>query len=436
MNGKPREPVVMPEDFPDVGSSAGLLAGAVLVGVVVGTIGAAFLKILDFGNGLRGELVERLAAWSPVAGLGVFCLLVASAALFGAWLVKRFAPTAAGSGVPYVERILRTTESPRHDFVLPVKFIGGAIALSSGLILGREGPLVQIGAVVGERVGNLFRGVKNAWKPLMAAGAGSGLATAFNAPVGGTIFIMEEVLRKVTPVGFTLTAVAVVAASFMQRGVFGMGQDFHVGPLDGGPPTALALYAGLGLLLGGVGIFYNRILLFVVDSKKSVQRIPWHARAASIGAVVGLVCWWLPTDAGGGDNVTSFVLAGGSGVGLLLAISAVRFFLGPLSYAAGTPGGLFAPIVSLGALLGAAVGILLHQAAPSLAPTPVAFAVAGMAAFFTACIRAPITGIMICLEMTGCYELFLPLLATCTGAYLVPTLFRNEPIYDSLAKPR
>jgi CIC family chloride channel protein len=109
--------------------------------------------------------------------------------------------------------------------------------------------------------------------------------------------------------------------------------------------------------------------------------------------------------------------------------------MGPLSYAAGTPGGLFAPVVALGALLGAAAGLGLHSFAPGIIPSPLAFAVAGMAAFFTASIRAPLTGIVICLEMTGCYELFLPMLAACTGSYLAASLLRSEPIYDALAKP-
>jgi CIC family chloride channel protein len=118
---------------------------------------------------------------------------------------------------------------------------------------------------------------------------------------------------------------------------------------------------------------------------------------------------------------------------LLLAVALARFFTGPLSYAAGTPGGLFAPIVALGALLGSAGGSALHALQPELAPSPAAFAVAGMAAFFTATIRAPLTGIVICLEMTGCYQLFLPMLAACLGSHVSSAMLRAEPIYDALA---
>jgi CIC family chloride channel protein len=350
-------------------------------------------------------------------------------------LVKRFSPNAAGSGIPYVEKILRGPGAPNHALVLTVKFFGGFIALSAGMVLGREGPLVQMGAVIGERVGRFFKVVENAWKPLMAAGAGAGVATAFNAPVGGTLFILEEVLRKVTPVGFTLAAAAAISSAFVQRGLFGMGFDFRVADVAAGPVANLPVYLAFGALLGVLGVFYNKLLLGLVSPKCPLQKISAPLRALGIGAVVGVVAWFLPDDAGGGDPLTQKLLDGYGSIGLLLTIAAARFLMGPLSYAAGTPGGLFAPVVALGALLGAAAGLGLHSFAPGIIPSPLAFAVAGMAAFFTASIRAPLTGIVICLEMTGCYELFLPMLAACTGSYLAATLLRSEPIYDALAKP-
>jgi CIC family chloride channel protein len=350
-------------------------------------------------------------------------------------MVSRFSPNAAGSGIPYVEKILRGPGEPDHSRVLSVKFFGGLLALSAGMVLGREGPMVQMGAVIGERVGRLFKKIDNVWKPLMAAGAGAGVGSAFNAPLGGTLFILEEVLRKITPVGFVLAATAAVSAAFVQRGIFGMGLDFQMEDAAAGPISNLWLYLIFGAVLGALGVFYNRILLGLVSPKSPLMKISAPRRAFGIGIVVGLVAWFLPNDAGGGDPLTQEVLEGYGSVGLLLAIALARFLMGPLSYAAGTPGGLFAPVVALGALLGGASGMVLNSIAPDLVPSPTAFAVAGMSAFFTASIRAPLTGIVICLEMTGCFDLFLPMLATCAGAYLVATLLRSEPIYDALAKP-
>ena len=241
------KPVVMPEEFPaQLRDSLLLVAGAIVVGAATGFLGVAFLKLLELGNGWRIELTALLKSWPAGSGLAVLAVGTGLCAFFAAWLVKRFSPNAAGSGIPYVEKILRGPGAPNHAFVLTVKFFGGFIALSSGMVLGREGPLVQMGAVIGERVGRFFKVVENAWKPLMAAGAGAGVATAFNAPVGGTLFILEEVLRKVTPVGFTLAAAAAISSAFVQRGLFGMGFDFRVEDVAAGPVANLPVYLVFG----------------------------------------------------------------------------------------------------------------------------------------------------------------------------------------------
>ena len=427
----------LPDEFPpQAGEALVLVVAAALVGGLTGLVGAGFLFFLEKGTGFRNGLIAAMAAWPPGTGWLAISCLVAGASALAAWMVSCFSPTAGGSGVPYVERILRGREQPRHGWVLPVKVVGGLVALSSGLVLGREGPMVQMGAVIGEKLGRLFPKMRGAWKPLMAAGAGAGLATAFNAPVGGTIFILEEVLRKTTPTAFILAAAATTAATYIQRGLFHASQDYTVPAIPESPAGAIWLFLIFGVVAGFIGTGYNRLLLWLVSLSERLRGIPVAARAAAVGFAIGGIAWFLPAWVGGGDTITQNVLNGRFQAGIFLGMLAVRFFIGPLSYAAGTPGGLFAPIIALGALFGAAAGCAQQAIVPELVPSPIAFAVAGMAAFFTATIRAPITGIVICMEMTGCYSLFFPLLATCLGAYLVPTLLKNVPIYDALAAPR
>ncbi len=421
----------VPEDLPQ-GAVLVLLGGAAVVGAVTGLVGTGFLFLLKAGDGLRGRLTGFLAEWPPLLGWLTLSCIVAVAAAVAAWAVERFAPNARGSGVPDVENVLRGKTSPHHARVLPVKFVFGWLALSAGLLLGREGPLVQIGAVIGEKTGRFFPRLRGAWKPLMAAGAGAGLATAFNAPVGGTVFILEEVFRKVTPLTFLLAATAASVSVFLQRAVFHMPQDYAVPAIPAVPPASVWVFFLFGLTVGFLGLLYNRLLIGFLDLSEKLRRMPVPAKAAVIGFVVGTTGWFAPGWIGGGDDLTQTILAGHPGFALLLGISLLRFFLGPLSYAAGTPGGLFAPVVAMGALVGTASGIVHHAWLPELVPFPLAFTVAGMAAFFTATIRAPLTGIVICLEMTGCYSLFFPMLATCLGAYLIPTLLKSVPIYDAL----
>ncbi len=415
---------------PTAPQSLALVFGALVVGALTGLTGVAFLKALTVGLGLWADLTALLTRWPPVLGWLASASLVALAATAAAAMVKKWAPNAGGSGVPYVERILRTDEVPCHAHVLPVKFLGGLLALSSGMLLGREGPLVQMGSVIGERCGRLLGSIPGAWKALMMAGAGAGMATAFNAPVGGTLFVLEEVQRKVTPLAFLLAATATTASAWVQRAVFHYGPDFSFSLPTLPEASSIGLFALLGLVCGGLGTVYNHLLLALARPRKPL--LPWPAQAALIGFIVGTAGWINPDWSGGGDALTQKLLSGASGG--VLVLLAVRFLLGPLSYAAGTPGGLFAPVITLGALAGLAFSALPAAFLPDLAVPPTAFAVAGMAAFFTASIRAPLTGIVICLELTGGVDLFYSLLASCVGAFLVPTLLRNEPIYDALAR--
>ena len=434
-SGNQNEVDFMPEDFPTApGEALILLLGAVLVGIVTGLLGIAFLLLLRQGDALREVLTCSLHAWPPFLGWLALSLIVSVATCMASWMVARFAPTAQGSGIPYVEKILRGNGQPHHAWVISVKFVGGWLALSAGLILGREGPMVQMGAVIGEKLGHAFPVLKGSWKSLMAAGAGAGLASAFNAPVGGTIFILEEVFRKITPLTFILTATAASVSVWLQRAIFHMPQDYAVPEIPVAPAAAVWLFFLFGTVIGILGIFYNRLLLFLTAFAGSLKNIPVTVRGALIGFLVGTIAWFLPHWVGGGDDITQSILASKSHVWLLLGIASLRFFVGPLSYSAATPGGLFAPIIALGAIVGSASGALSHSFLPALVPSPLAFAVAGMAAFFTATIRAPLTGIVICLEMTGCYSLFFPMLATCLGAYLIPTLLKDTPIYDALAE--
>lgn len=421
-----------PDAFPAKSGDALLLVGAAaVVGALTGLVAVAFLLLLQHGTAWR---LEQMAAWresAPVAGAFLTMAGVAAAAALAAWAVRRLAPTAGGSGVPYVEHILRGGGEPDHRHVLPVKFFGGLLALGSGMVLGREGPLVQMGAVIGERLGRKLHRVNGAWKSLMTCGAGAGLAAAFNAPVGGTIFILEEVQRKVTPLAFLLAATAATAGVFVQRAIFHLPAEFRSVAQTTANPESIPLFFAFGCAVGILGVIYNRFLIGVLTWARALRGVPVEIRAAVVGGVVGLVGWLEPAFIGGGDEVIGAVFSGG--VTAFLVIGLVRFFLGPISYAAGTPGGLFAPIITLGALAGASAGHWQSVLWPGAAE-PMAFAVAGMAAFFTATVRAPLTGIVICLEMTGAYGVFFPLLATCVGAYLIPALLRNEPIYDALAR--
>jgi len=317
-----------------------------------------------------------------------------------------------------------------------VKFFGGVLAMGAGLALGREGPTVQMGAGIGHFLATAFGRDQDDAKALLAAGAGAGLATAFSAPCAGAVFVLEELVRRFDARITVTTLCASGSAIAVARLLLGNGPDFNLEPLPYPGLGTVPVYLVLGTITGLMGIAYNRALLGTLAAAERLGRwLPGDLRAATVGAAVGLLAWFAPGLVGGGDAITQHTLAGGDSLMLVSGIFLVRFALGPLSYAAGTPGGLFAPMLVLGAQVGLVLGTLFCRWFPYMAERPAAFAVVGMAAFFTAVVRAPVTGIILVTEMTGSFTLLLPMLLACFAAMTVPTLLGDPPIYDSLSRP-
>jgi len=317
---------------------------------------------------------------------------------------------------------------------VPVKFFGGLLALGSGLALGREGPTVQMGASIGSLVSkSLVRGDEDR-RVVDAGGAGAGLAVAFNAPIGGSVFVFEELTSSFTPWLLVATLAAASVAVWVMRAMLGNTLDFTVKHVSSTQSWLLFPFLTLGALLGGVGAFYNVTTMALLRLSARMAGVSSVNRAAFIGAVVGLAAWFTPRLVGSGDSVTQAILAEHGTLKVLLAVFVLRFLIGPWSYAAATPGGLFAPLLLLGAAFGSLFGEVLNYLTPALGFSPVAFAVVGMSALFSASVRAPLTGVVLTVEMTGRGDLTLALLVASLGAMVVAMLLNSEPIYVSLKR--
>lgn len=414
---------------------------APIAGAAAGAIDAIFRLALDRADHWRNLLIAR-GHEAPVLG---FCCIVAGCAAalaIGAWLVRRFSPYASGSGIPQVEAALNGHMAGAPPRLLPVKFFGGILAIGAGGALGREGPSVQMGAVVSHLVGALFRRNAEELRLLLAAGAGAGLAVAFNAPIAGAVFVLEELVRRFELRMAIIALGASSTAILISRLFLGSAPDFAVaisthaamatGPLPYAAAAAWPLYVGLGVVAGIAASLYNRTILGALVLAERMHRAPVELKAAAIGAAIGIIGWFFPDLIGGGDDITQRLLSGGVAISAVPFAFVVRFYLGPASYAARTPGGLFAPLLVLGTQLGLVCGELCQAAFPHLGISPEAFAVVGMAAFFTGVVQAPVTGIVLVTEMTAAFTTLLPMLASCFAALLVTQLLRTEPIYDAL----
>lgn len=422
-----------PEDPDDSMRGAVLICVTALVaGVVIGFVGGAFRWCLVHAEQLRLDLVD----WAH--GLpGPSWLIPIAAAATGATLARlivRWVPIAAGSGIQHVEAVFRGEAKPPSIHLLPAKFAGGVLGIGSGLVLGREGPTVHMGAAVGAEAARWARLPAAEIRMMQTALGGAGLAVAFNAPLGGTLFTLEEVTKSFRVKTVLATLCAAASAVGIARFMLGNRPDFLVEPISAPQLRWLWLFALFGVLTGILGALYNRLVLLFLDRVGAIRRVPHVAKATVIGALVGLAMFVYPLGVGGGDTLTEMILSGGYLVlPVVVGLSLVRFVAGPLSYAAAVPGGLFAPLLALGALWGVLfVGTVDAVWPGDLAGLGIPMALVGMAAFFGATVRAPVTAIVLVIEMTATTEVAIPMLAATAAAVLTAYLVGSPPIYDSL----
>jgi CIC family chloride channel protein len=314
--------------------------------------------------------------------------LAATAAFVAGWLVRRFAPEASGSGVQHVVAVVQGEARPVRARVLPVKFIGGTLALGSGLALGREGPTVQMGATLGRLFARRFGLSAADDHALLAAGAGAGLAAAFNAPLAGAIRVFEELVRRFELRVAVAALTACSAALAVMRALIGNRLEFSVPTFEIQLFPGYLLFLVFGGLIGLLGVAYNRLVVAGLDVDEHMHRIAPEVRAALVGAIFGLLACFTPALVGGGESLIQSVLDGGQSVAMLAAIFAARLVLGPLLYAPGLPGGLFAPLLVVGAAAGALFGHALEAMLPVLTTPKVAYAAVGMGALFVGGARA------------------------------------------------
>ncbi|MGB8769297.1 MAG: ClC family H(+)/Cl(-) exchange transporter [Candidatus Korobacteraceae bacterium] len=410
-----------------------LAMASVLTGILVGVVGGAFRYLLMTGDKLRDMLVVWAHAWPYIGWLAPVVLGLVGAGL-ARILVVRFAPQAEGSGIQRVEAVFSGEVKPAPDSIVLVKFFGGLLAMGSGLALGREGPTVQMGASLGALVGRFVAGNQEDQKVVDAAGAGAGLAVAFNAPIGGSVFVFEELTSSFTPWLLVATLAAASMAVWLMRLMLGNALVFNVPSVNVTETWRIAPSVVLGALLGATGAFFNFATVALLRFADRLTRYSSTQRAMLIGAVVGLIAWFAPALVGGGESITQAILSDRYLIKGLLTVFLVRLLLSPWSYAARAPGGIFAPLLVLGACSGALFANVLNHFVPALGLSPVGFAVIGMAGLFTASVRAPLTGVVLSVEMTGRGDLTLGLLAASLAAMVVAMLLKSEPIYESLKR--
>ena len=423
---------------------------ALLVGGVTGVVGtllhvgvdtalqwpAALRRLLGASASGGASAAGGVSGGASLAGVLLAGVVAALLVVVSVRIVRAFAPEAGGSGVQEIEGAMEGKRTVRWRRVLPVKFFGGLLALGSGLVVGREGPTIHMGASIAQAVSEIFRfGVRDS-RGLLAAGAAAGLAAAFSAPLASILFVIEETRRQFPYSLKTYTAVMLAAvASGVVTEVLTGRQPFMFVSVPQMPLAMLPAFVGLGALLGVVGVVFNRCLVWSMDAALLVgRRTSFYLVPAVVGFAVGALLMLLPEATMGGETLAVSLMRENLPLVTLALAVLLRFVMTMASYATGVPGGIFAPILALATAIGLLYGLVLELALPLPPGALPALGVAAMGGLFSATVRAPLVGVVLIAELTGDYGTFVPAIVTCLFANLVADRLGGRPIYEVLLK--
>ncbi|KRN28510.1 chloride channel protein [Lactobacillus selangorensis] len=401
----------------------GLIVG-VLVGIVVSTFRFLIETGLNWVMKIYPTLAShplRLGAW--VIGSIVIALIIGR--------IVKTAPEISGSGIPQVEGQLEGELDYPWWPVFWKKFVTGLFSIGSGLFLGREGPSIQLGASLAQGVAEWHHDSGSNRRIMIASGAAAGLAAAFDAPIAGTLFVLEEIYHNFSPLVWMTSLASALGADFISANVFGLKPVLQIRYAHSFPISQYGHLIVLGILLGLLGYVYQRFLL--AQSK-------WYSWLKLPRWVDGVIPFLLVIPIGmfdihmlgGGNQVILRLAVQTPTLRFLLLLAVIRFFFSMISYGSGLPGGFFLPILTFGAILGAIYGVVLSQLGwldPIYITNLIIFA---MAAYFACITKAPFTAILLVTEMVGNLQHLMPLAVMALTAYIVVDLLGGAPIYQSL----
>jgi CIC family chloride channel protein len=416
-----------------------LIGTAILVGVGAG-IGAVAFRFLI--NSVAWVGYEWLPNILGNFGKSYIILVPAVGGLLVGLLIYYFAREAKGHGVPEVMEAVALRGGRIRPIVAVIKSLASSITIGSGGSAGREGPIVQIGSALGSTLGQMLHLSDDRVRNLVACGAAGGIAATFNAPIAGVLFALEVILGAFSVQYFSTVVISAVIASVIGRVVFGDIPAFPL-PVEYGVNSLweYAFYPVLGILAAVLGVVYVRLLYRMEDLFDNWKQVPEWVKPAVGGGLLGVIALIYPTITGVtwdtvpqifnvGYEVIDSALRNEMLLGVVLILMFLKLIATTLTLGSGGSGGVFAPSLFMGAMLGTAFELVLTSLFPNIPAPPGAYALVGMAAVFAATAHAPITAVIILTELTDDHRIILPLMLTVIVATLVArALLNNESIY-------
>ena len=411
--------------------SAEIIITALLLGIGTG-LGAVLLRWLI--EGIESLAYDQTSSLFSDIKPFHYIIILAIGGLITGPLIYFFAQEAKGHGVPEIMEAVALRGGRIRPVVALVKSLASAVCIGTGGSAGSEGPIAQIGASLGSSIGQFFRLSDDRIRTLVACGAGGGIAAAFNAPIAGSMFAIEVILGNMGSVSYGAIVIASVVANTIARLLEGDAVIFQVPNYTITHPLELGLYAILGTLAAIFALGFTRLLYFAEDSWKKIQ-IPEYLKPAVGGVLLGIVgiltykINGFPRVFGIGYTTINEALTIGISLKIAFFLLLLKMLATTITLGSGNSGGIFAPSLFMGAMLGQSFGLLVNHLLPGFTAPAGAYALVGMAAFFSGAARAPITSILILFEMTGNYHIILPLMMTTVVSTMVSKWLSKDTIY-------
>ena len=403
---------------------------AIAEACVIGVVAALSAIFLRFSSGWLGTF--RVSTSYVIPAILALPLIGASFGFLAGFLIENLAPEASGSGVPQVKASLANIPMRLSWRVAAVKLVSTILTLGSGMTLGRQGPTVHVGAALAAGMSRVFPTSPDHRRQMIAAGAGAGLAAAFNAPITGILFVVEELLQDLSGLTLGTAIIASFIGGVLSRLLGGRSLQLNLELIESQSSftiTELPFYLILGILAGLLAALFRQGLIQSLTFYRKL-RVSLPFRLALAGLASGIIIAMLPEGFRNNTGLRLFIIAGEPSVYRVALVFVAQFILTLIAFGSGAPGGLFAPSLILGSCLGYLVGVTEHQILGISSPNT--YALVGMGAFFSGVSKVPITAIMIIFEITTDFNLVLPLMIGSVTSYLVADKLIPGSLYTKL----
>ncbi len=396
---------------------------SIVVGVAAGLAAVLFTVAIE-------QTTHRLFGLAP-SPLRLFAVPAVVSVATGV-LLWAFFPEVRGSGVPQTEAAYHLNGGVIAGRIPLGKFLTGVLCIGSGHSMGREGPSVQIGAGLASFVGQWLRLSPERVRDLVPVGAAGALAAAFNTPVSAVLFALEEIIGDMNATLLGSAVVASIASVVVERSILGNEPLFHVPGYHLVHPAELIAYAALGILGGLISVLFCKSLLRLRRLAASLPAATKPLQPAMGGVLIGMLLIVSPAIMGVGYEYVDQALNGGLVLKTLVTLCALKLAATLISYVTGNAGGIFAPSLYIGAMVGGAIGVIVHQVAPFPTGEPGAYALVGMGTLFAGIIRAPMTSVFMIFEITQDYQILVPLMLANMLSFIISKRYQPIPVYQAL----